>query len=193
MHFRNIINYGILLLSFSVFAQTEQDSLKISKVDTSYIAEDEIDILAPSKAAFYSAVLPGLGQIYNKKWWKAPIVWGAIGTGVYFYVDNTNKFDRYRSAYKLEITGRPHEFDGTGGKPLLTRDGLERAQNYYKKNRDLALFVTIGLYILNIIEANVDAHLPDKALNTRISFNPAVFSTPVTNRAGFGAVISFNF
>lgn len=193
MRCRDIIFFGIFLLGLSVVAQTEPDSLRISKVDTAYVAEDEIDILAPSKAAFYSAVLPGLGQIYNKKFWKAPIVWAAIGTGVYFYVDNTNKFDRYRSAYKLEITGRPHEFDGTGGNPLLTRDGLERAQNFYKKNRDLALFITIGLYILNIIEANVDAHLPDKALNTRISLNPAIINNPVTNIAGYGAGISFNF
>ena len=104
-----------------------------------------------------------------------------------------NKYNRYREAFRSELTGRPHEFDGTGEKPKLTKDGLERAQNFYKKNRDLSLFVTIGLYILNIIEANVDAHLPDKALNTNISFNPTVFTVPTTNQAGFGATISFNF
>jgi len=49
------------------------------------------------------------------------------------------------------------------------------------------------LYILNIVEANVDAHLPDKALNTNISFNPTIFTVPVTQQTGFGATISFNF
>lgn len=166
--------------------------LKVSKIDTTFVA-DEINILAPSKAAFYSAVFPGMGQIYNKKYWKAPIVWGAVGTGVYFYVDNNKQYNRYREAFKLELAGRPHEFDGTGGKPQLTKESLERAQNVFKKNRDLSLFITLGLYILNIIEANVDAHLPDNALNTNISFNPTIFTMPATNQAGFGATISFNF
>ncbi|RPD98829.1 hypothetical protein EGM88_06475 [Aureibaculum marinum] len=176
----------------SVFAQEIPADLKVSKVDTTFV-EDEINILAPSKAAFYSAVFPGLGQIYNKKYWKTPIVWGAIGTGVYFYVDNNNKYNRYRDAFKLELTGRPHEFDGTGENPQLTQASLERAQTFYKKNRDLSLFITIGIYILNIIEANVDAHLPDKALNTNISFNPTIFNMPVTSQAAFGATVSFNF
>lgn len=176
----------------TIFAQDVPSDLKVNKIDTTFIA-DEINILAPSKAAFYSTIFPGLGQIYNKKYWKAPVVWGAVGTGVYFYVDNNNKYNRYREAFKAELVGRPHEFDGTGEKPELTKAGLERAQNFYKKNRDLSLFATLALYILNIIEANVDAHLPDKALNTNISFNPTIFTVPTTNQAGFGATISFNF
>lgn len=192
--FRWCIYTVFFLYSFAnIFAQdTIPTDLKINKIDTTFIA-DEINILAPAKAAFYSAVLPGLGQIYNKKYWKAPIVWGAVGTGVYFYVDNNNSYNRYRDAFKLELAGRPHEFDGTGDKPQLTQESLERAQNVFKKNRDLSLFITLGLYILNIIEANVDAHLPDNALNTNISFNPTIFTMPATNQAGFGATISFNF
>jgi len=191
--FRWCIYSAFFIGSFATtFAQDVPSSLKVSKIDTTFVA-DEINILAPSKAAFYSAVFPGLGQVYNKKYWKAPIVWGAVGTGVYFYLNNNNKYNKYREAFRSELTGRPHEFDGTGEKPKLTKDGLERAQNFYKKNRDLSLFVTIGLYILNIIEANVDAHLPDKALNTNISFNPTIFTVPTTNQAGFGATISFSF
>lgn len=187
--------FGVFFMLFCIigFAQdTIPSKLKVSNVDTTFVA-DEINILAPSKAAFYSAVFPGLGQIYNKKYWKTPIVWAAVGTGSYFYVDNNNKYNRYREAFKAELAGREHEFDGTGEKPQLTEASLERAQNFYKKNRDLSLFITIGLYILNIIEANVDAHLPDKALNTNISFNPALFTVPITNQTGFGATISFNF
>jgi len=125
-----------------IVAQDTPADLKIDKIDSIFVT-DEINILAPSKAAFYAAVLPGLGQIYNKKYWKAPIVWGAIGTGVFFYVDNSNNYNKYRAAFKLELAGRPHEFDGSGEKPELTREGLESAQNFYKKNRDLSLFITI--------------------------------------------------
>src|SRR5690606_23059623 len=52
---------------------------------------ESVNPLAPSKAAFYSAILPGLGQIYNKRYWKAPIVWGAIGTGIYVYSYNNTE------------------------------------------------------------------------------------------------------
>ena len=188
----------ILLFCFcyaQLHAQTTDDLIVIQKKDTLFIPNEEIDILAPSKAAFYSAVLPGLGQIYNKKYWKVPIVYGAIGTGVYFYVHNSDLYNEYRDAYKLRIAGRPDPYSegNTQGNPVLTVETLERAQNVYRKNKDLSLFITIGLYILNIVEANVDAHLPDKALNTNISFNPGVFTTPVTNQAVYGATISFNF
>jgi len=188
--------YSIFFFIFCVhsFAQEEvPDDLKISKIDSTLTIADEINILAPSKAAFYSAVLPGLGQLYNKKYWKAPIVWGAMGTSIGFYLDNNKKYNRYRNAFKLEIANRPHEFDGNGVKPKISKDGLERAQTVFKKNRDLSLFITIGLYILNIVEANVDAHLPDKGFSTKISFQPSIFTIPETNQAGVGVVVNFNF
>ncbi|MEM9680813.1 MAG: DUF5683 domain-containing protein, partial [Bacteroidota bacterium] len=69
------------------------------------ITREPIDPLSPSRAAFYSAVLPGLGQAYNKKYWKIPIVYAALGTGVYFYIQNNNEFNRYRDAYKRRLAG----------------------------------------------------------------------------------------
>lgn len=189
--------YSIFFCAFSshLFAQDPSDKLIIQQQDTVVIPTEEIDILAPSKAAFYSAVLPGLGQIYNRKYWKVPIVYGALGTGVYFYLHNSDLYNEYRDAYKLRISDRPDPYaqGNTEGNPFLSEETLERAQKIYRKNKDLALFVTIGLYILNIVEANVDAHLPDKALNTKISFNPGVFTSPVTNQPMYGATISFNF
>ena len=76
---------------------------------------------------------------------------------------------------------------------FISDDGLIRAQVFYKKNRDLSLFLSIGFYVLNIVEANVDAHLPDKALDTNISFNPTLFTAPVTNTTMVGATVSFSF
>ena len=188
--------YSIFFLAFCTFgfAQNTPDSLKLKSKNTIYIPDENIDILAPSKAAFYSAVLPGLGQIYNKKYWKVPIVYGALGIGVYFYVDNNNLYNEFRTAYKSRIAGRPDIYDGnTDGKPYISNDGMVRAQNILRKNRDLSLFITIGLYILNIVEANVDAHLPDKALNTNITFNPTIFTSPISNKAIVGGTLSFSF
>jgi len=152
-----------------------------------------IDPLAPATAAFYSAVLPGLGQAYNKAYWKIPIVYAAIGTGVYFIVDNQQEYDRYQQAYKYRISGRPDEFDGTGTNPNISDDGLIRAQEVLKKNRDLAIFITIGLYVLNILEANVDAHLDEKAFNQNLSFRPSLYINPIDNQAYAGLNLKIGF
>jgi len=177
-------------------AKAQDDELIIEK-DSTLIAKEitytqGIDPLSPSRAAFYSAVFPGLGQMYNKKYWKAPIVWAAVGTGVGFYIFNDKEFKRYRTAFKQRRAGVPDEFI-VDGNVLINEDGLVRAQEVLKKNRDLSLFITIGLYALNILEANVDAHLPDKALDKNLSFRPAVFTDPYTNKPLVGVSMNFNF
>lgn len=83
------------------FGQEKFEDIIISR-DTTLVTES-IDPLAPATAAFYSAVLPGLGQAYNKKYWKIPLVYAALGVGVYFVVDNQNEYERYEEAYKLRI------------------------------------------------------------------------------------------
>jgi hypothetical protein len=173
------------------YAQKEKEDKEAD--DTAYLESQKIDPLAPATAAFYSAVLPGLGQAYNKKYWKIPIVYAALGTGVYFVVDNQNEFDRYRTAYKLRISGRPDEFDGTGDNPNISEDGLIRAQEVTKKNRDLAIFITLGLYALNIIEANVDAHLDDRAFNRNLSFRPSLYIDPIDSQAYAGMNLKIGF
>ena len=186
------IYIAFLLLFFtgsSLFAQKK----KQTKVKDS-TAVSQIDPLSPARAAFYSAVLPGLGQAYNKKYWKIPIVYAALGVGTYFYIDNKNEFERYLTAYKRRIAGLPDEFDGTDGNPYLSEDSLVRAQSFYRSNRDLSLFITIGIYALNIIEANVDAHLDDKVFkNIDLSFRPSLYYHPVTNSAITGVNITYGF
>ena len=118
------------------------------------IKKSGINMLAPSKAAFYSAVLPGLGQIYNKKYWKVPLVYGALGTTIYFYISNNNKYHAYRDAYKRRLEGfNDDEFT------YLDNSRLIAAQKFYQNNRDLSALLTGLFYILNIVDANVDAHL----------------------------------
>jgi len=194
MYLKLLYTVFFFLCSFSlVFGQ--DDELKIIK-DSTVVAKkivysQGIDPLSPARAAFYSAVLPGLGQIYNKKYWKVPIVWAGIGTGVGFYIYNDNEFNRYRTAFKLRRAGLIDEFIESGS--TITEDGLVRAQEVFKKNRDLSLFITIGLYALNILEANVDAHLPDKALDRNLSFRPSFFTESITNQPMFGVTMNFNF
>mgnify|MGYP001813576501 FL=1 len=189
-----IINSAIFCFfcwSWAVAQDTDSDL--IIESEQPIVEVEALDPLSPARAAFYSAVLPGLGQAYNKKYWKIPIVYAAIGTGVYFVVDNQQEYLRYQEAYKLRISGRPDEFDGTGDNPNISEDGLIRAQEVLKRNRDLALFITIGLYALNIIEANVDAHLDDRAFSRNLSVRPTLELNPFDNQAIAGVNLKFDF
>jgi len=143
--------------------------------------------LAPAKAAFYSAILPGLGQAYNKKYWLIPVIYGGMGGSLYVYSDNNSKYNEFVTAYKLELAGKPHQFDN------LDKTALERGINGYKKQRDLWLFITIGIYILNVVEANVDAHLPNKKFNNNLSYKPSLTIDPITKNVNLGASLTFNF
>jgi len=182
----------IFFLYWGCFSGWAQNTSFNIEIDSTYQGST-IDPLSPARAAFYSAVLPGLGQAYNKKYWKIPIVYGAIGTGVYFYINNKNLLKRYQTAYKQRIAGYPDEFDGVDPNPYVSKDGLIRAQDVLTKNRDLALFITIGLYALNIIEANVDAHLDDKAFNSNLSLRPSFYVNPIDNNLVAGINLSFDF
>ena len=164
------------------------------------IQNTRIDPLSPSRAAFYSAVLPGLGQAYNKKYWKIPIVYAAIGTGIYFYVDNTNEYNRYRDAYKGRLAGFTNdEFWGTDvdGNPLSTpnisNDGLIRAQRTLRRNREIWLLITIGAYALNIIDANVDAHLLQYNVDENLAIKPHFKMNQLDARTSLGLTVDFKF
>ena len=180
----------LLIFAFKSYSQEENLNLKIK--DTIFNRND-FNPLSPAKAAFYSAILPGLGQAYNKKYWKIPFVYGAIGTGIYFYDSNNKNYNRARTAYKLRINDKPDEFDGTNGNILLSDDALIRAQKSYKKDRDLSLLVTIGIYFLQIIEASTNAHLLQHNVDDNLSFSPQIIQNSVTNKSVVGASINFNF
>ncbi|WP_458627240.1 DUF5683 domain-containing protein [Winogradskyella sp. PC D3.3] len=189
--------YCLLIGLFSVvfsFAQTKKDSTNIAIDQSPIIAnttleKKEIDPLRPSKAAFYSAVLPGLGQAYNKKYWKIPIVWGAIGAGVYFYVRNDNQFDRYRDAYKSRLAGyKTDEFYDT-----ISDDGLVRAQEQFRRNKEMSLLITFGLYALNIIDANIDAHLLQFNVDENLSLSPHYQYNEMENTSDLGLTLNFKF
>ncbi|WP_243471331.1 DUF5683 domain-containing protein [Winogradskyella sp. MH6] len=194
--------FGILCfisISFS-FAQKENDSTSIGLdketvlIDNAFIEKKEIDPLRPSKAAFYSAILPGAGQFYNKKYWKIPIVWGAIGTGIYFYIRNDKQFDRYRDAYKRRLAGfTDDEFSDANGNPLISNDGLIRAQQQFRRNKEVSLLVTIGLYALNIIDANVDAHLLQFNVDENLSLSPHYQYNQMENSGDLGLTLNFKF
>jgi len=175
----------LILIGFqqSVSAQDESNI-----VINDSIAENQIYLAAlkPSKAAFYSAILPGLGQAYNKKYWKIPIVYGTFAATTYFFVYNNDKYHEYRDIFKAK------KLDA-GLYPEYSLETLQRAQKYHKKNRDLSMLVTIGMYVLQIVEASVDAHLQFHNTDNNLSLSPIIFKEPITGNAGLSAGLTFNF
>ena len=161
--------------------------------------QENINPLAPSKAAFYSAILPGLGQIYNKRYWKAPIVWGAMGTGIYVYSFNNTEYRRARNAFKRRLAGfEDDEFfdlNGDGVGPDGSSEALQSAQENAQRDRDLALVITIALYALNIIDANVDSHLKQYNVSDdlAVDFNPVIDINPFTNDLNYGMAMVIKF
>lgn len=196
----------VLLSCFSVVGQDKEKKEKKPQIPKEVVVIDSIikinnpiDPLSPAKAAFYSAILPGLGQAYNKKYWKIPIVYGALGTGVYFYINNNNEYNRYRDAYKSRLAGFTNdEFyfnpDGTiRTTPRVTTEGLERGQKFYRRNKELTLLVIIGIYALNIIDANVDAHLLQYNVDENLSLAPHYKLNEIDARGNLGLTLNFKF
>jgi hypothetical protein len=135
----SILVFLILTFSFNLFSQ--KDSTKVKTKEKLYVQQGIYKPLAPSKAAFYSAIFPGLGQIYNRKYWKAPIVWGALAAPTYFYLINNTDYNRFRTAYKLRKTGFQDEFTDDLGNVSVSLETLERAQEQLSENRDLSLMM----------------------------------------------------
>lgn len=200
-----IISVFALLFCFSLVAQ-EKKELKTKRkkpskeivVDTVFTREP-INPLSPAKAAFYSAILPGLGQAYNKKYWKIPIVYAALGTGIYVYTTNNKELNRYRDAYKRRLAGFEDDefyFDSNGNKlttPRVTTESLERGQQFFRRNKEISLLVTLGIYALNIIDANVDAHLLQYNVDENLSLAPHYKFNELDAKSSVGLTLNFKF
>ena len=143
------------------------------------------------KLATTLALIPGAGQIYNKKYWKAPLVWGALGGVTYYYVDLTQDFNSYESVLQLIIdeptlqtrteleTFAPELFSGLPA-PFYqnsTNGVAQEAMGYMealRTQREYALFGLLGVYLLNILDANIDAHLFDFDVSDDLSLRPSL-------------------
>lgn len=172
---------------------SQKDSTAVSAKQLQ-ITNDKYNPLSPAKAAFYSAILPGAGQIYNKKYWKAPIVWASLAVPTYLYIDNSNQYDRYRTAFKLRNQGLKDEFTNENGKELISTSGLENAQKVLRKNRDLSLLAAVLIYVLQIAEASINAHLLQFDTDDSLSLQPMIYPNPLFIEAPkVGLTLKYSF
>ncbi len=183
--------YIVFFFFISHFAFS-QDDLRGIVIDT---VETTMNPLAPAKAAFYSALLPGLGQAYNKKYWKIPIVYAALGTGVYSFLWNKGKYNDYRDAYKERLllgTKSTDRYNNTVG-VFLTPEKLIAAQKFHQRNKDLSLLISTLLYVLNIVDANVDGHLKQFNVNGKLTVRPDIKQNQFQNNQDLSLTLNYQF
>jgi hypothetical protein len=133
----------------------------------------------PKKAALYSAMLPGAGQIYNRQGWKAPIVYAGMAASIYFLVDNTNRYRQYQRAYIADINNEEHEFSG-----LYSGADLRELRDGYRRYIEVTVLVTTLGYTIQVLDALVYAHLRGFDVSEDISLRLGPVQAP--GGAGFG-------
>lgn len=144
---------------------------------------DSLSLLhSPRKAALLSTALPGAGQVYNKKYWKVPVIYAGFTVLGYFVVTNNKDYKLYKDSYKLRLDGKESTVDQFVG--IYTDDDLATLKNFYRRNRDLSVIGMSLLYVLNIIDATVDAHLfhfnvsDELSMDLRPGYIPGKFNGP---------------
>ncbi len=198
--------YKIVVFTVLIFVSAKLYSQE-SAVDSLQLEKTKPleKVHSPKRAAIYSAVLPGLGQAYNKKYWKIPIVYAGFGTIGYFIGWNNRNYNTYKFAYRdltdtipetdsyLDIEASqyydlddPTEYENF-------KSGLYKQQEYFRRNRDLLIISIVLFYGLNIIDASVDAHFFDFDISEELSMNWQPTVQPYRKELIYGLNFTFNF
>jgi hypothetical protein len=223
--------FSIIILSFFCFAALSsqaQDTSRIkskhailgdttilSKKDSAKISIDKKDSIAkkkpanPKRATLYSLILPGLGQFYNKKYWKVPIVLAAVGIPAYTFIDNRKWYNRTRYALAVLANGSYNQKDSLAKVnkellPFIFLDtghtqlnpygitGLEKYRNYFRSNEDYSILFFLLFYGLNIVDATVDAHLKLFDVDRDLSIHIGIPSAPSSNTYAFSLFVDIH-
>jgi TM2 domain-containing membrane protein YozV len=150
-----------------------------------------VRIHSPVKASLLSAALPGAGQFYNRKYWKVPVIYAAFGGLGYLAKWNDNRYRTYRNAYRLRIDGDPSTTDDFTN--LYSDNDLKLLRDYYRRNRDLTLIFTGLVYVLNIVDASVDAHLFYFDISDNLSLHIAPSLSPYQPAPSAGIFFGLKF
>lgn len=144
----------------------------------------------PRTALRLSLLLPGAGQMYNGKWWKVPLAYGAIGAMIVSIDFNQDRYRRLKTALELQLQNKPHEFSGR----INSADALRSLRNTYDRQTQLSYIGTVAVYAIVAVEAFVDAHLQnfDTDENLGIRVKPVLLLPPQQGSyAGIGIVLGF--
>lgn len=181
-----VLLFFVSFVSFASFAFEDVTKVYSDSVEISLRKEH-----SPFLASVLSAAVPGAGQIYNKKYWKVPIVLAGISTGVYFFSKNVTDYKLYKDAY---IQRQSYESDTSSYIPdqffgLISDLELLNKVESAHKNYELAIVGTLVFYVLNIVDASVDAHL----FNFDVSDDLSMKIEPKFNALGASSFTGISF
>lgn len=169
--------------------QTSGDSVVIMRHGKVITAEEYEARFVPRKALLYSAVFPGMGQVYNKKYWKVPIVYGGFYMLTYVALGYNDLYNEYKQ--ELYAVVRDPTYTPPSG---YTEEQLRSVTEFYRRQRDFFLILNGMWYLLQLVDAHVDAHLRDFDLNPQLkmSFGPSMQQSPFYGQAtGFSMTLKF--
>lgn len=181
------IALGLLLFWLSITNQVDAqriDTIRAKKIEVDYSLLPK----NPKKATLLSAIVPGIGQIYNDKSWKVPIIYGAFITDLYFIQFNNRRYTIFIKSLNSFDKGQPTDF------PSLNRVALVRNVDFWRRNRDLTILFLGVIHALNIIDANVDAHLSGFEISDDLALKiKPHFESFSTHQNTMGITLQFKF
>jgi hypothetical protein len=182
--------YLLIFIFFirNVYAQDQPADSLVVKKDSAIVKTTEPDtttkkVYSPKVAATRSAIIPGWGQVYNKKYWKVPIIYAGLGVTGYIFFDNIKTYKEYKFAYTARIEAQPPNPDSTKYNQLdeiyktLSPNTIRAARDEFRRYVDYSALIFILLWGLNVVDAAVDAHLkgfdvsPDLSLHLKPGYS----------------------
>ena len=196
---KSIVLSFLLVPSIQLFAQTDSTTKKVTaktavkKEKVNIFSIDTTKPYSPRIAILRSAILPGWGQATNKKYWKMPIVYGALGTTAYIFFRNIKQFKEANAAYKNAIDGIdsnnsliPEPYFGVLDQPEL----IKNFRNEVRQNVDYSVLFFIAFWGLNVVDAAVDAHLKTFDVSDNLSLQIKPGYSPMANTNGISLVLN---
>ena len=181
----------IIFLFFVRSVSAQNDTIVLGKDTTTQTKSEKKAIYSNArKASIMSAFLPGLGQAYNKKYWKIPIVYAGLGGFGYMFLTNNKQYNLYRTNVRAY-----YDEDSTTI-PSLTNfsgDQLQTQKLYYRKFRDFAAIGFSIVYLINIIDANVDAHLRSFDVSDDVSLQIDPWQNTYKTSSGYRMATGLSF
>jgi hypothetical protein len=205
MHLRIYISFLFLIFSISIAYSQDNpavDSIRVRNEKLQKEIYTELEKLtlsapedhSPRKATIYSAILPGLGQAYNKRYWKIPIIYAGLGTIAYFAKWNNDRYKLYKHALFARVDGDPDTVSPLPDR--ISTDAIRRGAEFYRRNKELNIIVFAAVWGLNVLDAHIDAHLigfdlsEDIALQVKPHVGQTDFSAKSIN-AGLSISLKF--
>lgn len=175
----------VLFFAAPVFAQVKADSAAAVTADT--VVKKEKQKFNPTTATIRSAIIPGWGQIYNKKYWKLPLVYGALGTtaGIFFY--NINTYKALKQAYIYKVQKKDSLIDPRFAG--YSEGALKSYRDSYRQNIDYSVLFFILFWGLNVVDATVDAHLKAFDVGDELSLRIKPGYSELANTTGVSIVL----